>query len=129
MFNDRLVLLRKRKGLSQYKLAEILNLTRGQVANYEQGKRQPDYETLKMFADFFNVSTDYLLGRSDDPRPQPKQNVLTLPTKLIEVPAKKHKLINKLLDLSEDSQEDMEKFIDIFAQKDKGKNEQSATAE
>ena len=68
MFNDRLVLLRKRKGLSQYKLAEILNLTRGQVANYEQGKRQPDYETLKMFADFFNVSTDYLIGRSDDPK-------------------------------------------------------------
>lgn len=62
MFAKRLVLLRKNKNLSQYELARLLNLTRGQIANYEQGKRQPDYDTLKMFAEFFNVSTDYLLG-------------------------------------------------------------------
>lgn len=67
MFAERLVLLRKSKNLSQYKLAQLLNLTRGQIANYEQGKRQPDYDTLKMFADFFGVSTDYLLGRPDNP--------------------------------------------------------------
>lgn len=68
MFGKRLAFLRKQKSISQYKLAELLKLTRGQIANYEQGKRQPDYETLKMFADFFSVSTDYLLGKSDDPK-------------------------------------------------------------
>jgi len=67
MFEKRLVLLRKNKKISQYELAKLLNLTRGQIANYEQGKRQPDYDILKMFAEYFNVSTDYLLGNSDDP--------------------------------------------------------------
>lgn len=73
MFAKRLVVLRKNKNVSQYELAKLLNLSRGQIANYEQGKRQPDYDILKMFADFFGVSTDYLLGRTDDPiPPQPK---------------------------------------------------------
>ena len=44
-------------------------MTRGQVGNYEQGKRQPDFDILQLFADFFNVTTDYLLGHTDDPRP------------------------------------------------------------
>jgi len=46
MFAKRLVLLRKSKKISQYKLAQLLNLTRGQIANYEQGKRQPDGENV-----------------------------------------------------------------------------------
>jgi transcriptional regulator with XRE-family HTH domain len=74
MFSKRLTSLRKRKGLSQYKLAEMLNLTRGQIANYEQGKRQPDFDTLQLFADFFITTTDYLLGRTNESAPpQAKQ--------------------------------------------------------
>jgi transcriptional regulator with XRE-family HTH domain len=69
MFAKRLAELRKKKGLTQYELADLLNLTRGQVGNYEQGKRQPDFDILQLFADFFNVTTDYLLGHTDDPRP------------------------------------------------------------
>lgn len=62
MLKERLVKLRTDKGLSQYELAKILKLSRGQISNYELGSRQPDYETLKKLADFFNVTTDYLLG-------------------------------------------------------------------
>lgn len=69
MFAQRLKKLRQQKGLSQYQLADLLKLTRGQLANYEQKKRQPDFDTLELLADFFNVSTDYLLGRTDDPTP------------------------------------------------------------
>lgn len=65
MFAQRLVELRAEQKLSQYKLAEILGFSRGQIANYEQGSREPDHETLQQFADFFNVSVDYLLGRTD----------------------------------------------------------------
>lgn len=65
MFGKRLAQLRKEKGLSQYELADRMGFSRGQVANYEQGKREPDYETLQKIADFFDVSTDYLLGRRD----------------------------------------------------------------
>jgi len=71
MFGDILSKLRKSRGLSQYELAERLSFSRGKLANYEQGTRQPDFETLEKLADFFDVSTDYLLGRSNSPTPSP----------------------------------------------------------
>jgi transcriptional regulator with XRE-family HTH domain len=69
VFGKRLSQLRKSHKMSQYDLADKLRFSRGQIANYEQGQRQPDYETLQKLADFFEVSTDYLLGRIDDPSP------------------------------------------------------------
>lgn len=71
MFGQRLAKLRKERNLSQYELAEKMGFSRGQIANYEQGTRQPDFETLLKFADYFGVSTDYLLGRTDTPEPSP----------------------------------------------------------
>lgn len=68
MFGRNLAKIRKEKNLSQYKLAERMNLSRGQIANYEQGSREPDFNTLKKFADFFEVSIDYLLGEDDELR-------------------------------------------------------------
>ena len=65
IFGRRLAALRKEKNISQYKMAELLMYSRGQIANYEQGKRKPDFETLGNFADFFKVSIDYLLGRTN----------------------------------------------------------------
>lgn len=67
MFGRTLARLRKERKMSQYDLAEKMNFSRGKIANYEQGTRQPDFETLQMFADFFEVSTDYLLGRTNEP--------------------------------------------------------------
>lgn len=66
MFGERLAALRNEKGLSQYELAEKLAFSRGQIGNYEQGTREPDFANLIKIADFFQVSIDYLLGRSDD---------------------------------------------------------------
>ena len=67
MFGKRLASIRKKRGLSQYQLADKLGFSRGQIANYEQGKREPDYQTLIKIAEFFDVSTDYLLGATDNP--------------------------------------------------------------
>jgi transcriptional regulator with XRE-family HTH domain len=69
VFGKRLSQLRKSHNLSQYDLADKLRFSRGQIANYEQGQRQPDYETLEKIADFFEISVDYLLGRTEDPSP------------------------------------------------------------
>jgi transcriptional regulator with XRE-family HTH domain len=69
MFGERLSLLRKQKKLSQYELANKLGYSRGKIANYEQGQREPDHATLKTIADFFEVSIDYLLGQTEDPSP------------------------------------------------------------
>ncbi|MET3508429.1 helix-turn-helix domain-containing protein [Halalkalibacter oceani] len=68
MLGQRIASLRKQKGISQYELADRLGFSRGKLANYEQGSRQPDYDTLNKIADFFDVSVDYLLGRTDNPK-------------------------------------------------------------
>lgn len=61
----RLEELRKQLGLSQNELAEKLNMTQQRISAYEKGKREPDINTITQLADFFGVSTDYLLGKSD----------------------------------------------------------------
>lgn len=63
----RLKNLRKTKNISQLKLAMDLGMNQNSISRYETGERQADYETLIAFADYFNVSIDYLLGRTDNP--------------------------------------------------------------
>lgn len=59
--------LRKDKNLKQKDLADMLNLSTGTISNYETGSHEPNYATLSILADFFHVSTDYLLGRTTLP--------------------------------------------------------------
>lgn len=61
--------LRKQKGLKQQEVAEFIGITRAAYANIENGKRETDFTTLKKLADYFNVSIDYLFGKTDDPTP------------------------------------------------------------
>ncbi len=70
-FSDVLTYLRKRSNMSQQQLADATRLTRSAVSMYETGKREPDFETLEVFADFFNVSMDTLTGRSENERTPP----------------------------------------------------------
>ena len=67
--SDMLSYLRKRTGLSQQGLADKLGLTRSAIGMYETGKREPDLETLEVFADFYNVDMNTLTGRSSAPLP------------------------------------------------------------
>ena len=64
----RLKELRKKKGLSQQRLAMELNVNQNTISRYETGEREADYNTLIMLADYFNVSVDYLLERIDEDR-------------------------------------------------------------
>ena len=57
--------IRKEQNISQLKLALDLNMNQNSISRYENLEREADYETLIKFADYFNVSLDYLLGRSD----------------------------------------------------------------
>lgn len=65
MFGDRLKALRQEKKLTQEGLGKILNKTKNNISQYETGKREPDNDTLYRIAEYFNVSTDYLLDRTD----------------------------------------------------------------
>jgi len=64
MFAKRLEKLRHEKDLTHQQMADMLGITRQAYGNYELAKREPDIKTLKVLADFFNVSLDYLLGKS-----------------------------------------------------------------
>lgn len=57
--------LRKAAGLSQAEMAKRLGISRSTVGMYETGQREPDFETLEVIADFFNVDVDYLIGRTN----------------------------------------------------------------
>lgn len=65
MFGDRLKLLRKNCNYTQKELGEKLNVSGRVIGYYESNERFPDKETLTRLADFFEVSVDYLLGRTD----------------------------------------------------------------
>ncbi len=62
----RLKELRQKRKISQLKLALDLNMNQNSISRYENMEREADYETLIKFADYFNVSLDYLLGRTDN---------------------------------------------------------------
>ncbi|UKI20802.1 MAG: helix-turn-helix domain-containing protein [Christensenella sp.] len=64
LLRTRLVELRKEKGLSQVALAKELGVDCSTIAKYETGDRLPDLVMLCKLADYFNVTTDYLVGRT-----------------------------------------------------------------
>ena len=67
-FSERLVLLRKSNGLTQKKLATEMSLSELAIQNYESQRRKPAFDVLIALADYFDVSLDYLVGRSEDPK-------------------------------------------------------------
>ena len=64
----RLKELRERKNMTQTRLAMDLSLSQNSVSRYENGTHEADYATLIRIADYFNVSLDYLLERTDNPK-------------------------------------------------------------
>lgn len=66
-FAERISALRQEQGLTQEALGEIIGVKRYAVYTYEKGLNYPEVRNLIILADFFGVSTDYLLGRTDNP--------------------------------------------------------------
>ncbi|MBR5312328.1 MAG: helix-turn-helix transcriptional regulator [Clostridia bacterium] len=64
----RLKELREKRKISQVKLAMDLSMNQNSISRYENGTREADYKTLIQFADYFDVSIDYLLERTDNPK-------------------------------------------------------------
>jgi transcriptional regulator with XRE-family HTH domain len=64
-YGHRIAGLRDERKLTQEELASKVGITRAALSHYENNRREPDYETIRNIADFFGVSIDYLMGRSD----------------------------------------------------------------
>ena len=65
---ERLRILRESVKLSQVKMAELLGVKQSSINRYEQGLSAPSLETLVKYADYFDVSMDYLFARTDKPQ-------------------------------------------------------------
>lgn len=70
-FSVRLNYLKESRGVQQKQLADATGLVRQAIRNYELGERTPPLSALIALADYFDVSIDYLVGRTDDPTPPP----------------------------------------------------------
>ncbi len=101
MFKLRLKDLREEKGVSQQQLANALNISQGSVGNWESGIREPNFETVKKIADYFGVSTDYLLGREDNPTQSTDQQLEGID----------FALYGEIKDLTEEEKQDILNFV------------------
>ena len=87
MFAQRLKELRLKRGLTQAELASALNISNRTISMYEQSNSEPNVEILAKIADYFNVTTDFLVGRTDYSRTeyQLASDCLGLEEKTIEI--------------------------------------------
>lgn len=113
---EKLKELRKLRNLTMKELGQMVNVAESTISLYENGKRQPDYETLKKLADILNVSTDCLLGRDSNIAKPKGVKIPVLGTIPAGVPIE---AIEEIIDYEEIS-EDMAKHGEYFALKVKG---------
>ena len=75
---DRIKQLRKKKGISQSELAELIGVKNNTVSTWERGTRKPDFEALNLLSDYFEVSFEFIRGSSDkeEARVKPTQDEL-----------------------------------------------------
>jgi bacteriophage CI repressor helix-turn-helix domain len=103
MFN--LKELRQENGLKRSELARILNINQNTLANYENSTRQAPYEMLILFADFFGVSLDELLGRQGGKNNTDNAALLT---------AREKKLLSKYRALSSSGKTRVEDYVSLL---------------
>ena len=66
-FSERIRELRRKNGMTQEALGKIIGVGQDSISIYEKGKHYPEVRNLMILADYLGVSTDYLLGRTDNP--------------------------------------------------------------
>ena len=110
--------LRKKMNLTQDGLANKIGISRAALSHYEKDRRDPDYETLVMLADFFEVSTDYLLGhdkKTDKTDEEIRKNIII--EKIKDEFAGADLMFNDLANMTAEQLEEVYDFIKFKLQK------------
>ncbi|MDR0963883.1 MAG: helix-turn-helix domain-containing protein [Clostridium sp.] len=103
-----LVALRKERGVYQKQLAKHLGVSVGTISNYENGIHFPDLENLSKLADYFNVTTDFLLGRTSYRSGLETLNHLVVPDYTIA------DFINSILELAPDNVNRLHDYLNLL---------------
>lgn len=98
---NRMKLLREQHNLNQTEVAKVLNISRQAYNFYENEKRDPDTSMLIRIADFYNVSLDYLLGRTNDPSPVTKE----------KTPSYQEEVLRDIEDITPEMVSELRQFI------------------
>lgn len=117
MFGQRLRIERLNRGLTQEELGKLVNKSKNNISQYETGKREPDLQTLNKFAEIFNCTVDYLLGRTE----QRNTAIIEgerLPKELRDVGVE-YLVVAKEMQDKEIPPEDIRKIIDIIKKHEK----------
>lgn len=129
-FSDRLKTLREQRGISQERLAEILGIPRSSIAHYEspENDRLPRPERLKKIADFFGVTTDYLIGRTNDPH---GHAIVNFADSEPIVTAEERRLLETVRELPPEKKQELMDFADFLRSRtvENSRKEQIATIE
>ena len=118
---ERLTELRKQKGMSRKAVASALQLDQSSYGNYELGKRQPSLEMLDRLSEFFHVTTDFLLGKSDIPNPETKPDWVAFDKEgkmIYDTPSEEmQELLRTIARLPEEAVEEAKVLIDLVSYK------------
>ena len=110
MFRIRLKQLREDSGDSQYTFADKFGVSQSTIGNWEAGKREPNFETLRKLADYFNVSTDYLLGKdSNVPTISIPQKEAPLPVPMLGKDAQR--LLDMYVELDKENKDQVMRYV------------------
>lgn len=110
--------LRKEQKKTQAQMSKILGISQQAYATYEIGTRIPPADMLQKIADYFDVSVDYLLGRTEIPKPESLTEGLVMPPALEGVP---FAFSGGLEGLSQKSLDDLAQYIEFLKEKEKQK--------
>jgi transcriptional regulator with XRE-family HTH domain len=119
-FKDILKELRISRDMTQEELAEKISTKRANVGNWESGRVSPGFSIIKKIAEFFGVSTDYLLGTNYFP---------TNERPIVVISPEDLELLQSIKKLPENDQEAVKALINHYIIKDAVKNEQSSMGE
>ena len=116
MKGNRIKLLREEKGLRQDELSKILDVSPSAIGMYERDEREPNDDITLKLAEFFNVTTDYLLGKSDNRNSDCDKELLK-----IELSAKEYK------NITEEQKKQIENFAKFVLKDNKKEDENNYT--
>lgn len=121
MNGDKLKNLREKSNLLQKDISKDLNISTSTIGMYEQGRREPDNSTLKKIANYFDVSTDYLL---DNSKPLSKKEEELKEKEVLRKILIKHGFMGNNEDLSDDELRTLIQFVVNNKELLKGNKEQ-----